>query len=88
MVRKFLSVASFRTASRCWVPAHTKQATFRAFSSRQRCINFNSVEHEHVNLILNDDILSAEETKPSDTPFEPVVFSSEEVYTAGPVNKA
>lgn len=88
MTRKFLSVASFRTASRCWVPAYSKQATYRAFSSRQRCVNFNTIEHEN-NVISNDDILSAEEPKiHSEAPFEPVVFSSEEVFTAGPVNKA
>lgn len=88
VARKFLSVASFKTASRCWVPL-SKAPTYRSFSSRQRCVNFNNIEHDPlVNLISNDDVFQPEELKTADTPFEPTVFSSEEVFTAGPVNKA
>lgn len=89
VARKFLSVSSFKTASRCWVPM-TKAPTYRSFSSRQRCVNFNNIEHDpSVNLISNDDVFQTEELKSAaETPFEPTVFSSEEVFTAGPVNKA
>ncbi|SGZ56483.1 CIC11C00000004845 [Sungouiella intermedia] len=89
VARKFLSVSSFKTASRCWVPM-TKAPAYRSFSSRQRCVNFNTLEHDAtVNMISNDDVLQTEDIKnPSETPFEPTVFSSEEVFTAGPVNKA
>lgn len=68
----------------------TKAPTYRSFSSRQRCVNFNNIEHDSsVNLISNDDVFQAEDVKTvSETPFEPTVFSSEEVFTAGPVNKA
>ncbi|QWW23604.1 hypothetical protein CA7LBN_002405 [Candidozyma auris] len=74
MVRQILKVANFRTVSRCW-----------------RCINFNNInEHDNsVNLISNDDVFAAEEIKhQNEAPFEPTVFSSEDVFTAGPVNKA
>lgn len=90
MVRQFLSIASIKTASRCWVPVTktSRAATIRSFSSRQRCVNFNTVEHDKVNLISNDDVLSAEDIgSHNDAPFEPVVYSSEEIFTAGPVNK-
>lgn len=87
MVRQFLSVASFKTASRCWMP--TTQAMARSFSSKQRFVNFGSIELEHVNLISNDDVLHAEETGGhAEVVFEPTVHSSEEIFTAGPVNKA
>ncbi|KAF3994181.1 hypothetical protein FT663_00151 [Candidozyma haemuli var. vulneris] len=93
MVRQILKVANFRTVSRCWVPApmQTQQPMSRFFSSRQRCINFNNVnEHDNgVNLIANDDVFATEEVKhQNEAPFEPTVFSSEDVFTAGPVNKA
>lgn len=89
MVRQFLSIASVKTASRCWVPVTktSRAATFRSFSSRQRCVNFNTIEQDKVNLISNDDVLSAEASSTTDAPFEPVVYSSEEIFTAGPVNK-
>lgn len=93
MVRQILKVANFRTVSRCWVPAlmAQQQPMLRFFSSRQRCINFNNInEHDNsVNLISNDDVFAAEEIKhQNEAPFEPTVFSSEDVFTAGPVNKA
>lgn len=89
VARKFLSVSSLRTASRCWVPLTKAQAN-RSFSSRQRCVNFNTFENDStVNMISNDDVLNSEDFKSaSETPFEPTVYSAEEVFTAGPVNKA
>ncbi|PSK38977.1 hypothetical protein C7M61_002284 [Candidozyma pseudohaemuli] len=92
-VTQILKVANFRTVSRCWVPAQiqSQQPMLRFFSSRQRCINFNNVnEHDNgVNLISNDDVFASEEVKhQNEAPFEPTVFSSEDVFTAGPVNKA
>lgn len=89
VARKFLSVSSFKTASRCWVPI-TKAHANRSFSSRQRCVNFNTFENDStVNMISNDDVLNSEDIKTvSETPFEPTVYSAEEVFTAGPVNKA
>lgn len=85
MVR-ILNISAFKTASRCWIPVrHT--AIPRHFSSRQRCVNFNNVS-EHT-LVSNDDVfpLHAKEDHDFES-FEPTVFSSEEVHTAGPVKKA
>lgn len=75
MVRQFLPIASIKTASRCWVPVSktSRAATFRSFPSRQRCINFNTVEHDKANLICNDEVLAAHEVANMDTPFEPIV---------------
>ncbi|QBM89714.1 hypothetical protein METSCH_D07950 [Metschnikowia aff. pulcherrima] len=88
MVRQFLSIASFKTASKCWVPAAARHSNFRPFSSRERCVHFNNAEHEGFNLIANDDVLSEAAGSHSEVIFEPTVHSSEEVFTAGPVNKA
>lgn len=90
VARKFLSLSSFNTASRCWVPITKAPLLNRSFSSRQRCVNFNTFENDStVNMISNDDVLNSEEIKTvSETPFEPTVYSAEEVFTAGPVNKA
>lgn len=87
MTKAILSLASLRTAARCWIPAYSQLATSRFFSSRQRCVNFNNVDHDTM-LVANDDTFLAEETITSEPAFEPSVFSSEEVYTAGPVKKA
>lgn len=89
VVTKFLAVSSFRTAARCWVPV-AKQPVPRYFSSRQRLVNFsNANEHESASLVSNDDVFAVEDIKQNiETAFEPTVFSSEEVFTAGPVNKA
>ncbi|KAF5212586.1 hypothetical protein EJF18_11133 [Clavispora lusitaniae] len=88
MVKQYLSLATFKTASRCWMPAYAQQPASRFFSSRQRCINFNNVDHENRHLVSNDDAFSAEDVSATEQPFEPTVFSSDEVFTAGPVNKA
>lgn len=93
--RQFLNIAQYKTASRCWIPIKQinsgASANLRFFSSKQRCINFNNL-HES-NLISNDSVFANavhEELESSQDfeSFEPTVFSSEEVHTAGPVNKA
>lgn len=93
--RNFLNISSYKTASRCWIPLKQINSgarnNLRFFSSRQRCVNFNNL-HEN-NVISNDGVLSSnidEELKKSSDfePFEPTIFSSEEIHTAGPVNKA
>lgn len=95
--QKYFSIASYKTASRCWVPATNN--TTRYFSSRNRCINFNNINDGH--LVSNDDVFTssiqdatissstASSTSSSnDELFEPTVFSSEEIHTPHPVNKA
>ncbi|EGV61997.1 hypothetical protein PSN45_000712 [Yamadazyma tenuis] len=93
--RQILKVANFKTASRCWIPA-AQPASSRYFSSKQRYINFNLHSLSDANLIANDDVLTHEASKHTTTRiqhdkheevFEPTVYSSEEVHTAGPVNK-
>lgn len=90
--QKFFNIASYKTASRCWVPinnqikTHMTQNTNRFFSSQQRVVNFNNIADAHT--VSNDGVLSTYETPSSEEVFEPTVFSSEEVHTAGPVNKA
>lgn len=84
---KILSVASFRTAARCWIPAYSQLAASRYFSSRQRCVNFNNAEHDTL-LVSNDNTFLAEETVAAEPTFEPSVFSYEEVHTASGVKKA
>lgn len=85
MTSRFLPVSSLKTAARCWVPA--SRYPYRSFSLRQRLVSFG--DKDNVNLIANDDVFTApEETHNSEKPFEPTVFSSEDVFTAGPVNKA
>lgn len=91
MTRQIFNIAAFKTASRCWLPANSKQAIFpatlRHFSSRQRCVNFNNVSE--ISFAANDTVmLSQEEAVPHSDVFEPTVFSSEEVHTPSPVNKA
>lgn len=91
MSRQFLPISQLRTAARCWVPVYSKQPASRFFSSRQRFhIDFNNVnEHDNtINLISNDDVFTGDAHHDADMPFEPTVFSLEEVTTAGPVNKA
>lgn len=91
--KSFIRISSFKTASRCWIPTQTANASkMRHFSSRQRCVNMNNL-HES-NIISNDDILagsslSEEKRNASEyEPFEPIVSSSEDIHTAGPVTKA
>lgn len=85
---KFLRISAFKTASRCWVPVQAvPNSTMRHFSSKQRCINFNNLNEGFA--VSNDDILRPDETRSQELePFEPTIFSSEDVHTAGPVNKA
>ncbi|CAK7891334.1 hypothetical protein CAAN1_01S04632 [[Candida] anglica] len=89
MTRQIFNIASFKTASRCWLPANVKPHTLRHFSSRQRCVNFNNLNESRV--VANDNILTHQQEESSSADFEtfePTVFSSEEIHTAGPVNKA
>lgn len=94
--QKFFNISAYKTASRCWIPVNQQMMvnnTNRFFSSKQRCINFNNITDSH--LVSNDSVLSSniETSKPTsnagnDEYFEPTIFSSEEIHTAGPVNKA
>lgn len=87
MSKTILSVASFRSASRCWIPVYLQPVATRFFSSQNRCVNFNNADHDTV-LVSNDDVFVVEEVAASEPTFVPSVFSSEEVFTAGPVKKA
>ena len=81
---RILNIASFKTASRCWVPVSTKPTTLRHFSSRM--VNFHSAVEARV--VANDMILSQKEERSNEhETFEATVFSSEEVHPAAPVNK-
>ena len=85
VTRRIFQVAQFKTASRHWLPVNSRAY----FSSRQRAVNFNNISEG--GLIANDDVFSspvsataaAEETET----FEPTVHSSDDVITAGPVNR-
>ena len=80
---RIFNIASFKTASRCWVPA-TKPTTLRHFSSRM--VNFHTAGEARV--VANDMVLSQKEERSHEhETFEATVFSSEEVHTAAPVNK-
>jgi len=64
------------------------------YSSRIRCVNYNNIND--ISLVSNDDVINASAaaaatttTKAEDAePFEPTIYSSEDVHTAGPVNRA
>ena len=67
----------------------------RFYSSRIRCVNYNNIND--VSLVSNDDIINASSAATSSTkasskedaePFEPTIYSSEDIHTAGPVNRA
>lgn len=97
--RQILNIANFKTASRCWIPIQQPMNS-RFFSSRQRYINFNLHSLSDSNLISNDDVLNTEgssigattttriTSESQEEAFEPVVYSADEIHTAGPVNKA
>lgn len=92
-VQKFMRLSSLKTSSRCWVAINQapKRPNMRHFSSQQRSINFNS--NNEAFLVSNDMVLAeANREEISSTEeiesFQPTVFSSEEIYTASPVNKA
>ena len=93
--RQVFKVSSFKTASRCWIPIQ-QPINSRFFSSKQRYINFNLHSLSDANLISNDDVLVHEasshtttriQTDKAEEYFEPIVYSADEVHTAGPVNK-
>ncbi|ODV78346.1 uncharacterized protein CANTADRAFT_6740 [Suhomyces tanzawaensis NRRL Y-17324] len=97
MVAKLIS--TYKTASRCWIPVNQnlKASIARNFSSRQRCVNFNNISSH--NVVANDDVLaagagahatgtsSASAEEYNFETFEPSIFSSEEIHTAGPVRR-
>lgn len=90
--RQILKVSSFKTASRCWMPATQQPTAARFFSSKQRYINFNMHSLSDSHLISNDDVIieahsNARPQEIHEEPFEPIVYSSEEVHTAGPVRE-
>ncbi|KAG5420802.1 hypothetical protein I9W82_002683 [Candida metapsilosis] len=64
----------------------------RFYSSRIRCVNYNNIND--VSLVSNDDVINASSAAASSTskddsePFEPTIYSSEDIHTAGPVNRA
>lgn len=73
------------------MPAQQPTAA-RFFSSKQRYINFNMHSLSDSHLISNDDVMieshsSAKIPEKHDEAFEPIVYSSEEVHTAGPVRE-
>ncbi|KAI5957340.1 hypothetical protein KGF54_000268 [Candida jiufengensis] len=66
------------------------------YSSKIRCINFNNL-NDSISLVSNDDLFnnSSTSTLSSSTStteeseiFEPTINSSEDIFTAGPVNRA
>lgn len=92
--RQIFRLSNFETSSRCWIPIQ------RNFSSRQRIVNSNLHSLSEVNLISNDEVLHHEvnahttnrivnvKNGQDEVPFDPIVSSVDEVYTASPVNKA
>lgn len=85
---KIFNISTFKTASRCWIPANQSLKTSlpRHFSSRQRCINFNNVSE--ANLVSNDDVMaSAPSPSISEEVFEPTIHSHDEITTPGTYNK-
>lgn len=63
------------------------------YSSRIRCVNYNNIND--ISLVSNDDIINASASTTTTTSskedaefFEPTVYSSEDIHTAGPVNRA
>ena len=89
-IRAFKSIANYKTASRCWIPATQLQRSnnmIRNLSSQQRHVNFSHITEN--NLVADDGIIAnvQEDVESNEQEFEPVIFSSNEVSTAGPVNK-
>lgn len=83
VTKRIFHIAQFKTATRHWVPVYSRAY----FSSRQRCANFNSISDS--NLIANDDVLASSASAAEEAEiFEPTIHSSEDIVTAGPVNRA
>lgn len=59
----------------------------RNVSSQQRHVNFSHITEN--NLVADDGIIAnvQEDVESNEQEFEPVIFSSNEISTAGPVNK-
>ena len=83
VTQRILRVAQLRTATRHYVPIYS-----RAFSSHQRCVNFQNLSSE-ATLISNDGVFANAAPQVEDTEnFEPTIHGSDDVVTAGPVNRA
>ncbi|KAI5970918.1 hypothetical protein CANMA_000078 [Candida margitis] len=90
----FLRISSIPTAARHWMPVAKPQLTQltlkQFYSSRVRFVNYNNINE--ISLVSNDDIINATSTsannKEDGEVFEPTVYSSEDIHTAGPVNRA
>ncbi|RCK66065.1 hypothetical protein Cantr_01827 [Candida viswanathii] len=84
VTQRILRVSQLRTATRHYLPVYS-----RAFSSKQRCVNFQNLNE--ATLISNDNVFTnanaAPQTEDADS-FEPTIHGSEDVVTAGPVNRA
>ncbi|CAH6721273.1 hypothetical protein CLIB1444_05S07426 [[Candida] jaroonii] len=95
---KIIRLSNFQTASRCWLPTNNiiRSNNIRLLSSNQRYINLNQHSLSDINLISNDEILNYQELNNTtntiikndeEMNFEPTIFSNDDVFTAGPVNK-
>ncbi|CAI5756190.1 unnamed protein product [Candida verbasci] len=95
VTKRIFHIAQFKTASRHWLPITQSTINSRAFfSSKQRCVNFNNLnDSTSASLVSNDDVFTtasqqaATSSEDLDVSFEPTVNSSEEIFTAGPVNR-
>ncbi|RCK66015.1 hypothetical protein Cantr_01829 [Candida viswanathii] len=82
VTQRILRVAQLRTATRHWIPIYS-----RAFSSHQRCVNFQNISEAAI--ISNDGVFANAAPQVEDPEyFEPTIHGSEDVVTAGPVNRA
>ena len=82
VTQRILRVAQLRTPARHWVPIYS-----RALSSHQRSVNFQNLSE--ASLISNDGVIANAAPQPEDTEnFEPTIHGSDDVVTAGPVNRA
>ncbi|KAI5949802.1 hypothetical protein KGF57_004625 [Candida theae] len=76
-------------------PQSTQLISKQFYSSRIRCVNYNYNNINDVSLVSNDDVINASATSSTRSstnddaePFEPTIYSSEDIHTAGPVNRA
>ncbi|MCP8718503.1 MAG: hypothetical protein M5F18_04295 [Asgard group archaeon] len=82
VTQRILRISQLRTATRHYLPVYS-----RAFSSKQRCVNFQNLNE--ATLISNDAVFANAAPQVEETEsFEPTIHGSEDVVTAGPVNRA
>lgn len=82
VTQRILRISQLRTATRHYLPVYS-----RAFSSKQRCVNFQNLNE--ATLISNDTVFANAAPQVEETEsFEPTIHGSEDVVTAGPVNRA